>query len=253
MDGRRQKGGSGKRGFTLIELLVVIGIIAILIGIILPVLGKARAAANRAACLSNVKQIYNGFLMYCNDNHGWFPTCAYPDDGTGFKQYPDDWIWWEANRNLDDSPLAKYVGKGEKLKALLRCPSDDWASHRKPSGILPGQGPYYYSYSMNAAAGENDREGNPVRTKISQWRSPHRKILLTEAWGTFPGAGWLYPVPLAKRHGTTRIHFSVPGDPNMQKGALFGANVTTAFMDGHAEGVDEDFAYNEIQNHPEAP
>ena len=63
-------------GFTLVELLVVIGIIAVLIAILLPVLSKARAQANRVACLSNIKQLCNGVLMYCNDNDGYFPTCV---------------------------------------------------------------------------------------------------------------------------------------------------------------------------------
>src|SRR6058998_2774448 len=90
-----------RAGFTLVQLLVVIGMIALLIGILMPVLSKARAAANRTACRSNIRQLGIGILMYCNNNRGYFPTCAYPADGVpgGDVQMPDDWIWWEANRN----------------------------------------------------------------------------------------------------------------------------------------------------------
>jgi prepilin-type N-terminal cleavage/methylation domain-containing protein len=65
-------------GFTLIELLVVIGIITILMGILLPVLSKARASSNRTACLSNVKQIINAIVMYANEHHGYLPGPAIP-------------------------------------------------------------------------------------------------------------------------------------------------------------------------------
>jgi prepilin-type N-terminal cleavage/methylation domain-containing protein len=55
-------------GFTLVELLVVIGIIAVLVGILLPTLGKAREASQRTACLSNLRQLGTLFLIYANNN-----------------------------------------------------------------------------------------------------------------------------------------------------------------------------------------
>src|SRR6266496_2264228 len=76
--------------FTLVELLVVIGIIALLIAILLPALNKARQQGHWVVCLSNMKQIGTGLLMYSNANKGYLPRPASGANGA----YPDDFINW---------------------------------------------------------------------------------------------------------------------------------------------------------------
>src|SRR5205085_170113 len=63
--------------FTLVELLVVIGIIALLIGFLMPALTRAREQSKATVCLSNMRQIGLGVVMYANTNRGYFPQNAH--------------------------------------------------------------------------------------------------------------------------------------------------------------------------------
>lgn len=72
-----------RSGFTLVELLVVIGIIAILVGILLPALNKARRAAQETQCMSNLRQFGFGFQIYADANQGFLPEDGPDGSNTG--------------------------------------------------------------------------------------------------------------------------------------------------------------------------
>lgn len=95
-----------RKGFTLIELLVVIAIIAILAAILFPVFSRARENARRASCISNLKQIGLGIMMYTQDYDEQLPYDDYSWGGTGKLHWDEEIFPYVKNVQLFTCPSA---------------------------------------------------------------------------------------------------------------------------------------------------
>jgi prepilin-type N-terminal cleavage/methylation domain-containing protein/prepilin-type processing-associated H-X9-DG protein len=153
---RRMKKHGQPAGFTLVELLVVIGIIALLISVLMPALGKARAAANRAVCLARMREMSNASQMYAAENKGFFPPIWNGSDWPSVH-FDRPAIFPTTGDPKNTCYLSKYMGVGNTANRYI-CP----ALQGNANFSITGNQSYRYNVIIGGSRGPAIQQPNPL-------------------------------------------------------------------------------------------
>lgn len=217
-----------KKGFTLIELLVVISIIALLLAILMPALGRAKELAKRTVCLAHLKQMGLGWILYAEDNAGGIMfTSDYAAGGStggfigdiraygGWTDWLDSYTVEQRHEIIKDGALWPYVENVD----LYRCPSTKKElslSYALPSSMNGSSSSVFTGMSINGAISQGLHIKNINKIK----RASERVLFVDEGKLAFYNDFAVY-------HNEPKWFDNAPIHHN--EGGTFG------FADGHSE------------------
>jgi len=243
----------GKSAFTLIELLVVIAIIAILAAILFPVFARARENARRASCMSNLKQIGLGVMMYVQDYDEIYPPRGYT---TPTSQIPPDGEVWYSNAGTNSWFWHQLLYPYTKSDQVYICPSAPTSSH-----------PYSLNYGTNGNVMVGVSSSVPV-VSMAQLQSPSLIYMIMDAGPYYmmpnmvyapTGAFWYLP-GTEKFVGTAAAdvvdglgnHLSTNAQADYSSDGRHMDGLNMAFADGHVKWLKTDIVYNEALKYANA-
>jgi prepilin-type processing-associated H-X9-DG protein/prepilin-type N-terminal cleavage/methylation domain-containing protein len=245
-----------RTGFTLVELLVVIGIIALLIGILLPSLSGARESARSVASLSNLRQVGIGLLAYRNENRGFYPRHSSPSSQVPRTRWADDIYQYVQSTEVYLSPNLT-----EDERARMTAPFAHTVDETTGAPI-EGHTKYFGGYGYNFQYLGNSRTPGgvaPFFANASRIKAASQTIAIADTHGSKNGtSSWtsqaVYVVdpPLGSVELGSRGSRKSSANPGAGNYAYAGGNdgdpayrstpaernrgrVNVLFCDGHAE------------------
>src|SRR4051812_14150210 len=218
-------------GFTLVELLVVIGIIALLLGLLLPALSSARESSKAVTCLSNLRQIVSAASAYVTANEGRYPVAQWTStDGGRVVSYA-----WDLTTVTEPGQPARVVpgliwGGGD-LTRVQQCPSYEGRSNTTADP--------YTGYNYNTSyIGHGQGEAVEAPARASAVRKPSETAIFGDGQYT------------AGANKYMRAPFPNPGDADFPsrfagtQGFRHRGKTNVAFCDGHAEALGRRYTDN---------
>lgn len=217
-------------GFTLIELLVVIAIIAILAGMLLPALSKAKSKAQGIFCMNNHRQLMLGWRLYSDDSND---ELLFAFGGNNPNLTPYTWVQGNMDSEptntvyFERTPLAKYIG-GRNLK-VWKCPGDITKNVRSMSMnyLMGGNGeaatsnpPYYGGWTSHSAY-KLFRKSSAISDPSTTW------VILDERPASINDAFFVVDMVNARNPRAMQVI----DHPGIQHNNACGFS----FADGHAE------------------
>jgi prepilin-type N-terminal cleavage/methylation domain-containing protein/prepilin-type processing-associated H-X9-DG protein len=206
--------GPVRKAFTLVELLVVIGIIALLVALLFPALSRARGAADRAKCLSNMRQLGHALVMYVSENRNRLPPQV-----AGVVDFLEPSVMEREPSYL--SRLFPYVGMARKVYVCPSASDPPWVTEEGPTTHSST------NYMGNAAV------FYPGRSMTELPRSSELIALQEDRY--LWRISYLRPAAYGTIHVYTNWHFRrSPEKPEDYSNNHFGGG-NLLFVDGHAE------------------
>lgn len=248
--GKKMRGICGKRGFTLIEMLVVIGIIAILIALLMPAIGKARQRAYAAGCASNLRQISGALNLYLADHEGVYPPHR-ADDITGGPDGVTKRWWYVLGGYMEDSwevyrcparPFLEVPGAGRFPMVIPPTPLIPPLSSTEMNQ-LDSFFPYGLNTFWTAPAHHNSGEGgadSPLETS-GAWRLRASQVGNAAEFMVCADADWWLPFSL---------WWPRRNDPVMPEGVagVHNGNANLLFADGHVAAWDPELVNDDPEH-----